>query len=150
MLFLIRGNLGVTVTKGIWSVTAFSAIGDGVLMRDTENRPCTVGVCFMALGVSILFADAALGVGLLDFGDFFAEVAGLGEGDLDFGDFFAGVSALGDGDFDFGDFFAGVSALGEGDLDFGDFFAGDGVLGEAFLAPGDFLGDGCSYKSKKK
>ena len=162
MLFLFRGILGVTVVKGTWSVTASSATGDGVLMRDTENRPCTVGVCLVALGVSILFADAALGEGDLDFGDFFAGVSALGEGDLDFGDFFAGVcalgegdldfgdffagvSALGEGDLDFGDFFAGVSALGEGDLDFGDFFAGDGVLGEA-CAPGDFLGDGCSYK----
>lgn len=37
MLFLLRGNLGVTVS-------AYSAIGDGVLMCDTEKRPCTVGV----------------------------------------------------------------------------------------------------------
>lgn len=40
MLFL----LGVTPTAGISSGAAFSLTGDGVLMRDTEKRPCTVGV----------------------------------------------------------------------------------------------------------
>ncbi len=154
--------------KGTWSVIASSATGDGVLMRDTEKRPCTVGVWasgvvgLLALGVSTLFLEgdlplagdglfdfgdlfpgvAALGEGVLDFGDFVPGVAALGEGDLDFGDFFVGDAALGEGVLDFGDFVPGVAALGEGDLDFGDFFPGVEVLGEAFLALDDFLGDG--------
>ena len=54
MLFLLRGILGVTVTEGTGSITTSSATGDGVLMRDTENRPCTVGV--LACGFKGVFA----------------------------------------------------------------------------------------------
>lgn len=145
MLFLLRGILGVTMAKGSWSVTASSAIGDGVLMRDTEKRPCTVGVCtpgVIALGVSTLFLEGDLplaGDGLLDSGDFFAGDAALGEGVLDFDDFFAGDAALGVVVLDFGDFFAGDAALGEGVLDFGDFFAGVAALGDGDFDFGDFF-----------
>jgi len=45
MLFLFRGTFGVTASRGSWSAMApASAAGEGVLMRDTEKRPCTVGV----------------------------------------------------------------------------------------------------------
>ena len=89
MLFLFRGILGVNVTES-------SVTGDGVAMRDTEKRPCTVGV----EGELPLTED----------GDFFAGVAALGEEDLDFGEFFPGDAALGEEDFAFGDFFPGEEA----------------------------------------
>lgn len=43
MLVLLKGTCRVTVT-GVCRTESWSAVGDGVLMRDTENRPCTVGV----------------------------------------------------------------------------------------------------------
>lgn len=43
MVVRLKGTRGVTVTDGC-RTESWSAVGDGVLMRDTENRPCTVGV----------------------------------------------------------------------------------------------------------
>lgn len=135
MLFLFRGILGVAVTAGAWSATGSCAAGDGVLMRDTEKRPFTVGVCTPGAGDFALEGDgvldfgdclagvAALGVAAFDFGVLFAGVAALGEGVLDFGEAFAGVAA-------FGVLFAGVAALGEGVLDFGEVFAGVAAFGD--------------------
>lgn len=98
MLFLLRGILGVTVIVDTGSIPASSTTGDGVLMRDTENRPCIVGVLtcelkgvfvgvttvafslgvrldlLLAVGVSNLFLEGDLPVAgdeLLEFGDFF-------------------------------------------------------------------------------
>ena len=131
MVLLFWVVLGVTVAKGTWSATASSAFGEGVLMRDTEKRPCTLGVWTSGVLTAGDFPFAGVG-------DFVAGDAALAEGVLGFGDLFA---ALGEGVLGFGDFLAGDAALGEGDLDFGDFFPGVGVLGEAFLAL-VFLGDG--------
>lgn len=102
-----------------------SSNGDGVLMRDTEKRPCTVGVWYA--GVPTLLTERDLpfaGDRLLDFGDFSAGVTALGEVDLDFGDCFTEVTALEEGDLAFGDVIPGLAALVEDDLDFGDCFAG--------------------------
>lgn len=98
MLFLLRGILGVTVIADTGSIPASSTTGDGVLMRDTENRPCIVGVLtcelkgvfagvttvafslgvrldlLLAVGVSNLFLEGDFPVAgdeLLEFGDFF-------------------------------------------------------------------------------
>lgn len=110
-----------------------------MLIRDTEKRPCVVGVFLALLGVSILSAEGDLDLGVL-----VAGVAAFGDGVLDSGDFFAGVCAFGDAGFDFGEAFAGAAAFGEGDLDLGDFFVGVGVLGDALFAV-DFLGDGVFF-----
>lgn len=168
MLFLLKGNLGVAVTDGTWSVLASSATGEGVLMSDTEKRPSTLGVISLAflevdfltgdgvtgfdffpagealgegdLDLRELFeGDAALGEEVLDFGDFFPGVDALGDWDLGFGDCLAGEAALGEEVLDFGDFLAGVDAFGDGDRDFGDCLAGDAALGEEALDFGDFF-----------
>lgn len=105
VLFLLWVILGDSVTEGNWSETSTSAIGDGVVMCDTEKRPCTLEV--WTVGDLPLAGD-----GLLDFGDFFAGVAALGEGDLDFGVVFPGVGVLGDAFLELNDF------LGDGVLIF--------------------------------
>lgn len=89
MLFLLRDNLGVTVTEGSWSATASTATGDGVLMRDTEKRPCTVGVCPLALGVSTCFLEGDFP--LAGDGEAFLALDFLGDGVL----FFAGLCTFG-------------------------------------------------------
>lgn len=81
-----------------------------MLMRDTEKRPCTVGV----------WPCESKGV--------FAGVV-LRAGDFPLGVLTLGVSGL----LPTGDF-AGVLFK-----DLGDFFAGDGVLGEAFLGVAAFF-----------
>lgn len=43
MVVRLKGTRGVTVTDGC-RTESWSAVGDGVLTRDTENRPCMVGV----------------------------------------------------------------------------------------------------------
>lgn len=143
------------MSKGPSLVEAVSSSGDGVLMRDTEKRPCTVGVWHAGVPTLLIEGDFPFaGDRLLDFGDFFAgvtaleegdlvfgncfaEAAAVGEEDLDFGDFFAGVTALEEGDLAFGDVIPGLAALVEDDLDFGDCFAGVSVLGEEDLAFGE-------------
>lgn len=70
MLFLFMGILGVT--KGSLTGLA-SAVGDGVLMRDTEKRPCSVWVWtpeFKGVLGDAPPIDLALGEADLDFGDF--------------------------------------------------------------------------------
>lgn len=104
------------MSRGPSLVEAVSSSGDGVLTRDTEKRPCTVGVWHAGVPTLLIEGDLPFAGDRL----FFSP---------DFGDFFAGVTALGEGDLDFGDCFPGVTALGEGDLDFGDCFAGESVLG---------------------
>lgn len=68
-LLLLGVTLGAPRTQGPRSPAASSAAGDGVLMSDTEKRPCTVGDLPLA------------GDGLLDLGDVFPD-------DGDFGDAF--------------------------------------------------------------
>lgn len=105
MLFLFRRNLGVTLSKPTSLVSPLSAVGDGVLIRDTEKRPLIVGVC--TPGFSTLFLGVVFPL--------------LGEGLFKSDEPALGVSAFGDGDLDLGAFFPGVSAFGE-DLDLEDFF----------------------------
>ena len=138
MLCLLRRNLGVTLFKHHSLVSPLSAVGDGVLMRDTEKRPLIVGVCtpgFPTLFLEVLFPLPGEGEGLLKCNEPAPGVSALGDGDLDLAVFFPGVSALGDGDLDLAVFFPGVSALGDGDLDLAVFFPINSVIG-------DFLGDG--------
>lgn len=106
MLFLVRRNLGVTLSKHTSLVSPLFAVGDGVLIRDTEKRPLIIGVC--TLGFSTFFLEVVFplpGEGL-----FKCDKPALG------------VSAFGDWDFDLGVFFPGLNAFGDGDLDLGDFF----------------------------
>lgn len=127
------------MSKGPSLLEAVSSSGDGVLMRDTEKRPCTVGVWHAGVPTLLIEGDFSFARDrLLDFGDFFVGVTALGEGDLSFGDCFAEAAAVGE-DLGFGDFFAGVTALGEGDLDFGNCFPGVTALEEGDLAFGDVI-----------
>ena len=82
MLFLFRGSFGVAVSS--------SALGDGVLMRETEKRPLTVGDWSFE------------GVPDFAFGDFLADEGALGDAALTFGDFLAGEGVLAFGDLVFG------------------------------------------------
>lgn len=59
MLFLFRRNLGVTLTEHISFVSPLFAVGDGVLIRDTEKRPLIVGVCTLG---SVGFSTSFVGV----------------------------------------------------------------------------------------
>lgn len=111
-------------------MTASSATGDGVVIRDTEKRPCTLGVWpGLLTGVTVPLVDFLLGV------------SSLVEVDLRFG-FSSGVACLrkvGD--------LAGVVLTVLGDA-FGEVFLG--VAGEGDLVAsvdwalwaGDFPGDG--------
>lgn len=120
------------MSKGPSLVEAVSSSGDGVLARDTEKRPCTVGVWHA--GVPTLLTEG--------------DLPFAGDRLWDFGDFFAGVTALGEGDLDFGDCFPGVTALEEGDLAFGEaFLALDGFFG---LSTAPVSGFSCSNSYKDK
>lgn len=74
---------------------ASSAMGDGVLTRDTEKRPCTPGV------LTGVVPTVALGDGVRVFGDFFPGDGVLGDAVLTFVDFgdadllFAGLFTFG-------------------------------------------------------
>lgn len=95
LLFLIRANLGVSVSKGL-SLEVVSSSGDGVLMRDTEKRPCTVGVWHAGVPTLLIEGDLPFaGDRLLDFGDCFARVSVLGEEeDLAFGEAFLALDGF--------------------------------------------------------
>lgn len=56
MLFLLRRNLGATLSKHTSLVEPLSALGDGVPIRDTAKRPLIIGVC--TPGFSTLFPKA--------------------------------------------------------------------------------------------
>lgn len=137
--------------------SCLATVGEGVLIRETEKRPWTVGVWtsgFEGVLASVtptdeaFFTEAGLVVprDLLLFMGVTLEASWSGVVLLPFG-----VSTLfverdlplaGDGLLDLDEFFAGVAALGdffsgvvdlgEEDLDLGD-LAGDATLGEAFL-----------------
>ncbi len=151
-------------------LSSWSWTGDGVLIREIENRPCTLGVSVKDRSptasiaeVEALLADAGVlgvagvedGVGALfePDGDFW----GLGDGVLTLvlGDLLAGdgVLALVLGDLLAGD---GVLAMVLGDLLAGDrVFARDAVcLGEAlfeelFWAPGKVSSSRRALKNKE-
>lgn len=95
MLFLLKGIFGVTYFWGTSSAMAdcgsdmlpWSWTGDGVLIRETENLPCTLGVSVkdMSPAASIAEVDALL-----------ADAGVLGAAGVEDG---VGVLVEADGDF---------------------------------------------------